>query len=139
MSDAIEMKVGDVVTYENGGEGRIVHVSPKRTFKPIARPNRVCPECGQTFKAGHGAQVFCCSAHQTRFHARNGQRGRMLLSLAQVWRSSKNGKTEENVFAFNQACALLDGWNAEDKEAGRQPIEIVRNRMREKWSAADAL
>jgi ribosomal protein S27AE len=104
----------------------------------IVAPNRICPECGQRFKAHHGRQRFCETAHKTAFHARNRDRGKVAIPLVQIWRLGKNGKTAERSYAFSQLCALTDLWNEEDRNAGRRPDLVVKAKMRAGWIAADA-
>lgn len=99
--------------------------------------NAVCPECGVAFKATHHLRVFCCSRHQIAYHVRSAQRGKVLLPLAQVWRTGKRGKTEARAYAFGEVCALLDQWAAEDKAAGRRPDVLVDIKHRTGWRAVD--
>lgn len=104
----------------------------------IAAPNRRCPECGEPFRATHGRQAFCSTAHKETFHNRKQKRGKVVMSLAQVWRAGKNGKGGDNArYAFAEMCALLDKWNAEDKAAGRRPDIEVSSRRANMWSASD--
>lgn len=99
---------------------------------------RTCPECGARFQPTNGRQRFCTSAHKQAFEVLNGQRGRLAMSLVQVWRQGKNGKTEDTAYAFAQLCALADEWNKQDKAAGRNPALVVAEKRRQGWAAQDA-
>ena len=103
----------------------------------ITAPNRRCPECGEPFRATHGRQAFCTTAHKETFHNRQQKRGKVMMSLAQVWRAGKRKASDDSRFAFAEMCALLDGWNRDDNAAGRRPDIMVKNRRAAGWSAAD--
>lgn len=104
----------------------------------IAAPNRTCPECGVAFKATHGRQAFCLPQHKETFHNRQSKRGKVAISLVQVWRAGKNRKGgEDATFAFREVCALADRWNQEDKAAGRRPDLVVTRKRRNGWSGVD--
>lgn len=97
----------------------------------------ICAECGKSFEPLRAHALFCCAAHKRLFYNRNEERGRTLLPLAQVWRKSKRGATEETTYALKQLCALLDRFNEEDAKAGRSAAPVVRKKIRDKWLAVD--
>lgn len=100
----------------------------------------ICPECGAEFAPTNGRQRFCSPVHKTAFHHRQASRGQVLVSFAQTWRVGKHGAAPgASAWAMAQMCALLDGWNAEDRAVGRAPRLVVEERMATNWRAADVL
>ena len=108
----------------------------KRAVAP-SNAERICPECGETFTATHGKQVFCCSEHKESFHHTMKMRGKVAIPFMLSWRSGKRGRTEDNAYALGELSALADKWNAEDKARGRRPELIVAAKRREMWRAGD--
>lgn len=106
----------------------------------INRPMRVCPECGDRFRATHGRARFCTTAHKVAFHGRNRDRGKMIVPMLQVWRRGRSkANAPASKYAFAQVCALIDLWNEEDAKAGRRPDVAVHDRREAGWSAIDSL
>jgi hypothetical protein len=97
-----------------------------------------CTECGATFEPSRQWQAFCCPAHKRAFHARNANRGQSLLPLLQTWRAARGSGTDAT-WALQQACALLDAYNAQDRRAQRSPRRIVQAKREEGWRAVDLL
>lgn len=104
-----------------------------------AKPHkRTCAECGAGFLGARGSE-FCSTACKDANHNRDNKRGRVLMPLAKAWRAGR-GKTAESKYAHAQLCALLDGWIAADRAAGRaDPARAVRRKMHDGWIAADQL
>ena len=110
----------------------------KRTVSPpLAR--RICPECGETFIATHGRQVFCETAHKEAFHHVMKMRGKIAMPFVLVWRAGKRGRTDATAYALSELSRLADGWNTEDAVRGRRPELIVKAKNREMWRAGDHL
>lgn len=108
----------------------------KRAVAP-SNAERICPECGETFTATHGKQVFCCPAHKEAFHHTMKMRGKIAIPFVLVWRAGKRGRTSDTAYALSELSRLADGWNAEDAACGRRPDLIVKGKNREQWRAGD--
>jgi hypothetical protein len=101
-----------------------------------ARPGRLCAECGVEFKPTRNHQSFCSDAHKKTFHNRAAVEGRAIIALAKAWRASRNAKgnspealaiREVGNKALSEMVSIVDGFMAEDKDAGRpSPIPYVR-------------
>jgi hypothetical protein len=102
-----------------------------------AIPCRVCAQCSGAFQPAKPWQAFCGSVCQQRFHDIDAKRGKVLVGLFQVGRTSKSGKTELNHYALAQAQALADMWNRVDKANGRNPALVIERKRRDGWVAAD--
>jgi ribosomal protein S27AE len=98
---------------------------------------RICPECGVTFTATHGKQVFCEPVHKEAFHHTMKMRGKVAMPFVLVWRSGKRGRTDDTAYALSELSRLADMWNTEDAACGRRPDLIVSAKNREEWRAAD--
>ena len=98
---------------------------------------RVCQECGATFRHWHADANFCTRAHGTAFHNRSAKRGKVVLPILLGWRG-KRGSGDMAKYAFQELCGLADGWNAEDRAAGRPPMyPMIERKRRAGWKAAD--
>lgn len=90
--------------------------------KPAPAPQPLsCAECGQEMppgKRGGRQKVFCSERCKTANGNRAALRGKALVRLAQAWRVDRGG-TDIAKIAFAEMTAMLDQWNAEDREAGR--------------------
>jgi hypothetical protein len=91
-----------------------------------AKPGPVCCECGQPFKRVRPHQQFCSTAHAKSFQNRQLTEGRAIAALAKAWRAGRNlGKNADPVKqqvardALAELCAILDGFNLADRQAGR--------------------
>lgn len=108
---------------------------PKRERKLTYR--RTCQECGTVFRHWHADAAFCTKAHGTAFHNRQAKRGKVAIPILLGWRG-KRGSGPIAKFAFGELCALADGWNAEDRAAGRPPMyPLVSRKMGAGWKAVD--
>ena len=94
---------------------------------------KTCPECGNALPAREAgkrgaAAIFCCEAHKTAFQNRQAVQGRAVIALAKAWRASRNRKEDRAIgaAALNELCAILDQFNADDREASRpRPTEYA--------------
>lgn len=92
-----------------------------------------CPECGTPLsprvKGRKGAAAkFCSKEHQDTFQKRQAKQGRAIVALAKAWRASRNRKEDREVGAkaLNELCTIIDGFNFDDRKAGRaNPVEYV--------------
>ena len=101
----------------------------KTATKAQYRVERVCPECGTAFGAGHVRQIFCSPAHNTAFHNREKTRF-TAISYAMAWRRQR-GSGDVAKFAMAEMCRLLDQFNAEDLAAGRPgAVPYIERRMK---------
>lgn len=88
----------------------------------------VCPECGgEVVQPKRGrARTFCQKngdGCKQAFRNRLAVRGKAAVALAQAWRIDRGtGATAKE--AFRQFVALLDEFNAEDREAGRGRADV---------------
>lgn len=108
-----------------------VETTPRTARKPL------CPECGAEFTRNRPQQNFCSPAHKTAFQARAMNEGRAILALAKAWRASRNAKgnspeavaaKEVGSKAFSEMVAIVDGFMAEDRAAGRpNPIPYAKS------------
>lgn len=103
----------------------------------VLNPERVCPECGEPFTATHGRQVFCAPAHKATFNNLMKARGQIITALAQTWRTSKRGASDDTTYAFKEMCSYLDACNVEDARTGRNVGLIVSAKREACWRAAD--
>lgn len=91
---------------------------------------RRCAECPTTFevKPSPGKPKAFCSAACKQAHAnRRASRGKSLMTVAQGWRKSR-GSGDLGKFLFGEMTAMLDQWNAEDRDAGRlDPVEYAKS------------
>ena len=97
----------------------------------------ICPECGVEFTRTQNRQVFCTTAHKTKFYNVQAKRGITMGPLLQAWRLGKNGRSENASWAFGQVCAMIDIWNAEDRACGRRSDLIVTAKREIRWAACD--
>lgn len=106
--------------------------SPFVPYATYAPTQRTCPECGQSFETKSRTKLFCSSAHKLAFHNRCAARGKVIIPLAMAWRGGRGaGDTAKR--AFMRMSTLLDGWNAEDRAAGRAPMLDFVERGFERW------
>ena len=103
------------------------------------QPKGICAECGERFHINRPQQQFCCPAHNKAFQNRMLSEGRAVVALAKAWRAGRNlGKgpdAEEGREIARQVlsemCAILDGFNAADKAAGRpNPLHYAKGLLR---------
>jgi hypothetical protein len=105
---------------------------------------RLCAQCGADIADRDPRALFCSRACKTASHNADLTRAASspLLALLQTWRRGRHktsGITAEMAaYAFREACALLDRFNAEDQAAGRRPAELVRRRLEQGWKATDS-
>lgn len=100
------------------------------TARPIPRLySRICGECGQPFQAQRPHAVFCCQAHNRAYQNRLAVQGRAIAALAKAWQACRNnkGNTEFRGVVLNEMCSIINGFCAEDREAGRiDPITYAK-------------
>jgi hypothetical protein len=108
--------------------------------RPAAMPRGVCAECGQRFHINRPQQQFCSPAHAKAFQNRQLTEGRAVVALAKAWRSGRNlGKGPEAEDqrevarqALSELCAILDSFNAADRDAGRpNPLHYAKGLLRQ--------
>jgi len=104
---------------------------------PLSEQRRTCPECASEFTPTNGRQEFCTGEHREAHYARQANRGKILVDLAQAYRLGKRQSGEVSTFAFREMCSLLDTYNAEDRDAGRLPAAVAERRMNAGWRACD--
>lgn len=97
----------------------------------------ICPNCGKPFTGSRASQVFCGAPCRVDFYDVQAVRGKLSTPFLQTWRRGKHGSSGASTYAFAQLCALADKWNAEDREAGRDPSLIVVQKQAAQWRAAD--
>lgn len=106
---------------------------------PSGQGKGICAECGERFHINRPQQQFCCPAHAKAFQNRMLSEGRAVVALAKAWRAGRNlgngPEAEENREVARQAlselCAILDGFNAADKAAGRpNPLHYAKGLLR---------
>lgn len=93
--------------------------------KAVAAGERVCPECGQTFKAAQWRQLFCSPKHKSEFHNRQTVRGRVLTPLVMAARQTRGGSRGDKGTgraARGDADFLMQRWTDDDRAAGRMPM-----------------
>lgn len=66
-------------------------------------------------------KAFCFPACRDAFHNRMSKRGRVAMPLALAWRGGRGSKDVAKA-ALKELCAYLDACNAEDRAAGRPPM-----------------
>lgn len=96
--------------------------------KPQARKTRLCPDCGAEFVPASYQQTFCSKEHKVAFQNRAAQEGRAIIALAKAWRASRNSKdaSARGAACLSELSAILDGFNAQDREAGRpSPLQYA--------------
>lgn len=99
-------------------------IAPAAVISPTSG---ICQECGKTFagKVSNGRAydaTFCSPRHKRDFHARNAERGRIIIPFALAWRTRRGGGATAKA-AFAEMNALLDMFAAEDRAAGRPSTE----------------
>jgi hypothetical protein len=102
---------------------------------------RMCAQCGSEIESKDPRKMFCDKACKVAFHNLSLVRAGALLPLLQVWRAGrlKGGNKALSSYAFREACALIDGYNAQDRASGRNPEPSVQGKMDECWRAGDLL
>lgn len=104
---------------------------------------RTCPECGAPVirKEGRGGvKTFCCPEHKTAFQSRQALEGRAIIALAKAWREARNRREDREVgaAALAEMCRIIDGFNAQDRAAGRpRTTEYVRRDMARGYAYQD--
>lgn len=112
--------------------------NPKNAADAPVNGRSTCPECGGpvTQPAKGRARIFCKEAHKQAFRNRLAVRGKMLTGLALGWRVDRgSGPTAKAAFA--QMCAMLDEWNADDREAGRPRADYYTGLLIEQGNYVD--
>jgi hypothetical protein len=101
-----------------------------------AQPKGLCAECGTRFHKVRPHQQFCSTAHAKSFQNRQNVEGRAVVALAKAWRAGRNlGKGQDAEAqrevarqALSELCAILDGFNAADKQASRpNPLHYAKS------------
>lgn len=98
----------------------------KPTIAERAR-ERICPECGGAVvrRSARGPMpTFCSDGCKKKRSNRRLVRGSAIIELAQAWRIDR-GSGEIAQTAFQQLCAILDQFNAEDNGAGRPRADLM--------------
>lgn len=102
----------------------------KPTIAERAR-DRICPECGgpvvRTSVRGP-APTFCSPAHKKAFGNRKLVEGQAVIGLLKAWRIDR-GSGPIAQAALAQLCAVVDGFNAADKEAGRPRADLYAAKL----------
>lgn len=111
--------------------------TPIRRAVALVNAARICPECGETFTATHGRQVFCCPAHKETFHQTMKVRGKVSAPFITAWRMGKRGRTGTTAYAFYQLSRMADLWREEDAKTGRRPELMVALRAENGWTFGD--
>lgn len=91
----------------------------------------VCPNCGNPVarKSERGPRpVYCSTECRKAKGNRDLARGSVLVTLAQAWRINR-GQGPVAQAAFTEFVSILDGFNAEDNEAGRPRADIAAAKM----------
>lgn len=101
-----------------------------QTIITAEAPQPRCAECPNplTGSATRGGKrkVFCSPACKAAHKHRKHVRGMALVALAQGWRKTR-GAGDFGKFLFAEITALLDQYNAEDRDAGRlDPVEYAK-------------
>lgn len=105
-------------------------VKPATRSKAEADPpgTRRCPECLGRFDVPRAQwrKMFCCDAHKVAYNNRQTKRGRVLVPLVLAERITRSGwcrDKQTGILARQKSRQLMDGWNREDREAGRMPAD----------------
>ncbi|SDC29643.1 hypothetical protein SAMN05444678_102226 [Sphingomonas sp. YR710] len=84
------------------------------------------------FAPRQNSQLFCCTDHKNAFHDRWRIRGRQLAPLEMAVSVTRNGRirdTDIGVRAARSAQRLKRQWAAEDRDAGRMPMDQYIRRL----------
>lgn len=110
---------------------------PKPSIRERAR-DMICPECGKPVerKSKFGpAPIFCAplpgakrSACQVAHQNRHIAEGRAVIALLKAWRIDR-GSGEIAQESFAQASAIIDLFNAQDRDAGRPRPDLFAAKM----------
>lgn len=98
---------------------------PKPTMAENAAV-RLCPNCGAEMpqRSGRGKPpVFCSADCRLEQKRRDEARGRVIVHLAQTWRSNR-GSGETAKAAFAELCSAIDHFNNQDRKAGRPAADV---------------
>lgn len=88
-----------------------------------APPSRSCVECGASFIPNRPQQTACTRAHNIAFRNRLAARGQVILPYALAVNMTRHAAASDlRKFARRELTAILSGFAAEDKAAGRAPI-----------------
>lgn len=91
----------------------------------------VCPNCGAPTKrksATGPRPTYCSTECRKASGNRDLARGSVIVKLAQAWRINR-GQGPVAQEAFAEFIAILDSFNAEDKEAGRPRADIAAAKL----------
>ena len=92
---------------------------------------KVCPNCGGHVerKSARGpSPTFCSSECKRAKGNRDLARGSTIIVMAQAWRINR-GSGSVSKAALQELCAILDRYNAEDREAGRPRADVHAAKM----------
>jgi endogenous inhibitor of DNA gyrase (YacG/DUF329 family) len=97
----------------------------KPTIHQRAREH-VCPNCGGEVvrRSARGPMPTFCSADCKKAHAnRHIVEGRAVIAFLKAWRIDRaQGEIAQGSFA--EVCAIVDQFNAQDREAGRPRADL---------------
>lgn len=86
---------------------------------------RSCCECGDPFTITDPARQhnkrFCSDAHAQAFANRLTTQGKAMAAFVKAWRL-KRGSGDLGKAALAEMCQIVDGFNEEDRKAGRPPV-----------------
>jgi endogenous inhibitor of DNA gyrase (YacG/DUF329 family) len=106
----------------------------KRSARPtIAERAKqmVCPNCGDPVirKSERGPRpVYCSTECRKAKGNRDLARGSVIVTLAQAWRIDR-GQGQIAKTAFAEFVAILDAFNAEDRDAGRPRADLAAAKL----------
>lgn len=87
---------------------------------------RICPSCGKPAerKAQRGPMpTFCGLKCKRDFGNRELVEGRAVVAFLKAWRIDR-GSGEIAQESFKEVCAIIDSFNAADREAGRPRADL---------------
>jgi len=105
-----------------------------RKSRPTVAENaklNICPNCGKAPERKNlrgPAPTYCGPECKREKNNRDLARGAAIVSLAQAWRIDR-GTGEIAKGAFAEVCAILDAFNAEDRDAGRPRADFYAAKL----------